>query len=153
MEAFTDMFGDLLSKLPENGGCLVVNNNKTIFINTCSIDYFLVVCYIISRRLLTHLKLNKKTFFDNFLIDSYNYITVDNNFNLVRNAWLNYNKGIVSQRKEDNVYVFNCLSDEFASYYSSYSKFQKFQWNSTCPNEACIANKNTKCESNAFILM
>ncbi len=155
MKAFDDFFGGcFLDRLPSNGGKLLEDKKQFTFLNTCSIDYFILVCYIISRKFeyCLHEK-EKKTPFDHLLIEFGKSIGSKNNWDEARLSWLNFNNNnIKKSQTNENKFLYNCLTDEFTAYYSSYSFYQQFRWFNSCPNSNCLNNKNPLCYSNAFIL-
>jgi hypothetical protein len=153
IEALELRFGELIEILPtSNSGFLVVNNIQIYFKNTCSIDYFLIICIIISRKIINQLNSKKKSSFELFLVEVFNLISLNNNFDLVRNAWLGLSKGILKQRKQDAFY-YDCMTDESTSYLSFYREYQRFQWKSYCPNANCIVNTQPVRQSDKFTLM
>ena len=112
--------------------------------NTCSIDYFLMIIYIVYEN--NYKDLNGDCY-DCFL-KIHGNIKI-NDWNSARLEWLkfaNLQNYVVSGNTHD------WFASEFQSYYSSYSIFQKYSWTFKCSKGPSCKNFN-RCESStSFIL-
>lgn len=133
---------------PSNGGNFVSNSMNYYIINTCSIDYFLLIIFL----LYDKNDQNKSIFDDTFIMDIIQYISL-NDWNIARLKWIEYNqipKKIICQK---NNIVYNCFLSEYESFYKTISTFQSFTWFCKCPSKHCKLNVMTKQNSSAFKLM
>jgi hypothetical protein len=158
-QLFTIQYGeDLIEKLPINGNIekdgIVVEDKYIQFQNTCSIDYFLLVCFIVSRRFEEKIKKkDKKTELDNLLLGVLEALTV-NDWNKARYVWRCRNKFIeVHEVIFGNLIFIDCYSDENNAFNSAYTIFQEYTWKMSCPRVSCLTNKTIPRESSFKLVL
>lgn len=130
-----------------NCSYLILSNGgkyKTISIrNTCSIDYFLIIIFIVYN--------NHRKYFNEELVSCFNkihrFITL-NYWNFARFEWLNFSE-LTKHIVIDNTH--DWFLSEYQSFYSTYGKYQSYSWKFLCSNGNSCRNHN-RCEtSNSFI--
>lgn len=133
-----------LNLLLNNGGISESPDGKILMKNTCSIDYFLIIIYIICEN---HLKELNRALYDCF-IKIHSFVKI-NDWNSARLQWLKFSN-------LQNHIVFNNTHDwflsEYESFYSSYGLFQKYSWKFECSNGQICKNNNRYESSTSFIL-
>lgn len=130
--------------LPQNGG---IYQNYEI-INTCSIDYFLIVISYIFfyNQNIESLKTNDKNDLIKILDEISDKIR-NNRMDEARFIWV---KKIGLKQSNEN--QFNCMLSIFDAFYSDYSQIQTFSWYEKCQNKDCKKNRNKYHSSHLFKL-
>ena len=133
-----------------NGGTFQKENGQYVQeINTCSIDYFLIIASIIQINHASSLmKLDLK------LAQCFERIKKAlslNNWSNARNAWLNYSN-IKLHNSTDN--IIDWFTSGYEAFYFNYSSFQRFRWTINCDRRSkpLCKNKNRNENSSSFIL-
>ncbi len=133
-----------------NGGTFSMNGTKANSVNTCSIDYFLMIVLIIYS--------NHSRNLNNKLIDCFSRIheyLMTNNWDSARIEWLNFCpllNIIYPPTKDSQTYTYNWFLSENESFAARYCKeFQMIKWKFKCSKETCI-NNNRQMSSFCFVL-
>jgi hypothetical protein len=135
-----------------NGGTLEMEKIKTIFINTCSIDYFILVIFlctefgeIIRKR---SLEVNSTQDFYKLFIKIHDHLK-NNNWNLARLEWANFNQMQFTVENKSPKYDFYLSIRD--SFLSKVIFLQTYSFYCACSNEMCTKHGNSvKVTTDAF---
>jgi hypothetical protein len=142
---------------PTNGGsCIFDHIFCYMFINTCSINYFILVLYVISEKnALFKRRVELGNNLDDFEIFLRNLNTQisSNNWNLSRLNWLESNDRLIKKKSiSAKSYLYDCLTSEYEAYSATYLKLQEFKWCKKCTNIGCIFSTDTQERAKSFNL-
>ena len=131
-----------------NGGDFVIGKKKYNSINTCSIDYFLIIIYLLiesSNNLGIFEKNSGNCFFK-----IYAFIA-ENDWHMARYEWFKFCPSLKIIQKG---LKFNWFMSEFDSYLRAFQKYQTYYWEENCDNEQkpnCFLRTKITKESSCFI--
>jgi hypothetical protein len=129
MRIFSENYLDLCKNLKlTNGGRLQLNNKNYNQINTCSIDYFLIVMHITTtffRENLTLISPELRICFNNIS----NFL-LSNNWTMARQEWIKLNPNLEKFILNDNCY--NWFLSEYNSFVSYYNYYQRYTYTINC---------------------
>ena len=135
----------------ENGGRFMIDNREYHSLNTCSIDYFLIIIYIIRMNHIDKVKLLKDDI--SRLFESIFTFLSFNEWQNARLAWLEYCPSLERTIKRKNVY--NWFLSEYEAYFSDYRNNQLYSWKTKCDNTSnplCVNSLEAKKSSYAYII-
>ena len=112
--------------------------------NTCTIDYFLIMIFIIYEN---HSKMINENF--NNCFEKIHDFVGKNNWNFARLQWLNFAK-LKYMIIDDCTH--NWFGSEFDAYYHTYSEFQRYSWTFECNKGSDCKNNERHETSSSFIL-
>jgi hypothetical protein len=152
-EAYTSVIEIADSYFTWNGGSIAkTNSTKAIsFTNTCSIDYYLLIWFIVY-------KLKKYTFKncnDTFHCVITKIVThiEKNQWSEARYQWSIFNKMKNSNNNDDSEIHYDYFSSEAESYIHAHNDYQTFRWSYICDNKCCDLGKDNITEtSSGFII-
>ncbi len=131
-----------------NGSHFSMNGFKYRIINTCSIDYFIIILAAVG-------KFNKSfnSIINNdlkkLIMELTRYVFMQNNWDLARFSFLNFKKHLKPRNNQNNEIEWNCFLSEYEAYMCVYNEFQLYDWTKTCREKDC--RPKTGC-SPSFIL-
>ena len=133
-------------------GKFIINNEECYSVNTCSIDYFLIIIYIIRSNHKDQFNQLKNTEIGNVFESIYIHLSY-NDWQKARIAWLNYCPGLEKAIKKNN--VFDWFLSEYESFFVFYRSNQFYSWISKYNNKSgqlCINSFETTKHSYTYIL-
>ncbi|CAF0992528.1 unnamed protein product [Brachionus calyciflorus] len=132
--------------LPKNGGFIAEKNISIV--NTCSIDYFLLIIGYLSYNNKYFLRENNK---QNNILELFINISAkitNGNWMEARLEWIH--KINLKPKNVNNISIYNCMLSVFDSFYLDYSFVQQFYWFERCLNKFCKKNNHKKQISSIF---
>ena len=126
-----------------NGNLDLETQNGKSIINTCSIDYFLIIIYYLTRKEINFTNIAWKDISQKicFNINSKRWYEA-------RISWITFNMF----PKEINS-TFNCFSSLYDAYASIFLKTQSFKRTRSCTNNSCINFEPVDIEESGFSFM
>lgn len=141
--------------IPKNGSYFKQGSFLIEITNTCSIDYFILICYIISKKkketLALHFGKDTVDFFFKFLRDLEGMLD-KKNWDLARLTWLNICRSIEKKQVSKNHFLYDCFNSEYCAFLNCYSFIQSFTTFTRCPNSECLINKSPLQNHSGFSL-
>ena len=131
-----------------NGGEFYIGKHKFKCYNTCSIDYFLIIVYLLVESTCELGKFEEKS--GNLFLKIFAFLS-DNDWNMARNEWFNFCPDLKHIQKKSN---FNWFLSEFDSFFRYFRIYQTYNWESYCNNTReppCYRNVKRTNESFCFI--
>ena len=114
----------------KNGGQFYIGNKEYFSVNTCSIDYFLIIIYIICSNhmdLVSLLKNEISTVFEKIYVN-----LSSNEWQKARLAWVEYCPELRVVIQKNN--VFDWFLSEYEAFFVYYRSNQFYTWISKCDN-------------------
>ena len=136
----------------QNGGKFSIDNIEYYAVNTCSIDYFLIIIYIIRLNHIENFNQIKNIEIGKVFERIYNYLSL-NDWQKARIVWLEYCIGLEKIIKKNNVY--DWFLSEYESFFVYFRSNQFYSWISKCDNISgplCVNSLETTKHSYTYIL-
>ncbi len=133
-----------------NGGKLVMDEIAYTILNTCTIDYFLLVVFFLGKNSKgfeneIHLKTNKNFKYNFFKIWHDIYLKIqNNNWNMARLIWAQFNKFPEFKLNEETGIKVDYFGSLYQAYMKMYYEVQEFNYYYKCPDDKCVLS--TKLE-------
>ena len=115
----------------QNGGSFIMDNKEYFSMNTCSIDYFLIIIFIIRMNHMEQFNQLKNIEIGNVFEKIYGHLSC-NDWQMARLAWLEFCPGLKQTIKNNNVY--DWFLSEYEAYFVYYRCNQFYSWTSKCDN-------------------
>ena len=116
----------------ENGGQFFIDKKNFFSLNTCSIDYFLMIIFIIQTNHTEKTKLLKDDIRN--LFETIYALLSCNEWQKARITWLEYCPSLERSIKKKNVY--NWFLSEYEAYFFNYRNNQFYSWITKCNNNS-----------------
>ena len=111
----------------------MLKEKKYRIINTCSIDYFIIIMAVVGKFNNSILLMKDKSW-KNFFIELSKYVITQNNWDLARYCFLTFKNHIVSTIN-NNESLTDCFLSEYDSYMNLYNEKQEYKWEKKCIDE------------------
>jgi hypothetical protein len=136
-ELQTEHINSLKKLKLKNGGSIKLTNGITVKSkNTCSIDYFLIIIYLLYPKYKWF-----KSEWLNVFKNIFEFV-LEENWDLARIEWSQYAFAFQQDQfppKIENLWDWK--GSEYESFSQVLNSYQEFSWSSTCENQRCKNNK------------
>ena len=147
MREYCDILENVIFK---NGGTLELDGETYVFLNTCSVDYFLLCVYLkTSTSKIIDARLNCESLSNDLCrcFDKISNYLKNNQWDLARYEWATFIKMEPVKNDYDGSITFNFLKKLSFAFCDVMDYYQKYNFNYKCADSECNINGVEKTET------